>query len=263
MAKEYNRAGMTWPEMLVLCLILIVTGLIISSAAIRSFDVPLLKNGLEDEPSVSVPPIETDVPVTVEKHSVPRIKTAAPAVTAPSSKHPDDNEKKGYTAIHVAVAAELSNVVRMVSREKEINKPSANGMTPLALACQKGNLEIVEILLKAGANVKAGAIEGHAPILEAVRNKFHLIAARLLKAGADIKTTDSKGFSLLHIAAEKGCEPMLKLLVKKGMSVNVTVPDSHKYYAGKTPLDFALGSGNMEAVGYLVSQGAKRGSALP
>ena len=232
--------------MLVLCLILMVAGLIISSAVIRSLDELLLKNGLEDQPSVSAS----------------ALKPADPTARASSPKRIDDDDKKSYTAIHVAVAAELPKVVRMVSREKEINQPSKSGMTPMALACQKGSLEIVKILLKAGADVNAGTIEGHAPILEAVQNSFPLIAACLLKAGADIKTTNAEDFSLLHIAAEKGCEPILKLLVEKGMSVNVTVPDSHKYYAGKTPLDFALGSGDMESVGYLVSHGAKRGSNL-
>ena len=307
MIVKNSRAGMTWPEMMVLCLIIIVVGLIVSSSLIRSFDVELLENDqkeknfaiifsskLEIVDSLEIAPVSpvmhtnqvSEAPLVIppEPVVVEPIKKAEVANSAkktegipPDEKVDDakacpvidnaviikkinkkDEERKSYSAIHIAVVAGLPGVVRMIApKGQDINKPSKSGVTPLGLACKHGNLEIVKILINAGADVDGGSKAGHAPILVAVQNSFHLIVAQLLKAGSDIKILDSEGLSLLHIAAENGCEPILKLLVEKGMPVNSPVSDNHKYYAGKTALDFALGAGNMDAIGYLVTQGAK------
>jgi ankyrin repeat protein len=52
-------------------------------------------------------------------------------------------------------AANYSQVKRAIETGVAVNRPNALGQTPLAIACQLGNLEIVELLVAAGGRMQA------------------------------------------------------------------------------------------------------------
>lgn len=60
----------------------------------------------------------------------------------------------------------------------------AAGRTPLHAACERGNAELVQVLLQHGADVSAEDDEGNSPIEEAARCRRSEILALLLPAGA-------------------------------------------------------------------------------
>ena len=68
---------------------------------------------------------------------------------------------------------------------KGINMPDILGRTPLHQAAAKGDLEIIECLIKFGADVNAKTISGETPLMKAIAfyqtNSAHL----LLRFGAD------------------------------------------------------------------------------
>jgi ankyrin repeat protein len=84
----------------------------------------------------------------------------------------------------------------------------------------------------------------------AMRGKTKLVEL-FIKAGADINARTKKGATPLHYAAYQGQIAVVKLLVSKGADVNAT--DN----GGDTPLRWAEMLGHEEIVTFLRSQGAQ------
>ena len=182
-------------------------------------------------------------------------EVAAPAVT-PIRKPP----KKADPGLNAAIRTGLPAMVKMlVQGGVDVNQPDKDGLTPLGLAARLGRLQCVKILLDSGADISGGAKAGHAPIVEATANKHLYAAMMLLDRGADKKVRSAQGLSLLHIAAEKGSQGLVKLYLRRGLNVNDSIPAGYKLYKHRTPLDFALGSGDLDVVTLLVNSGAKKG----
>jgi ankyrin repeat protein len=90
------------------------------------------------------------------------------------------------------------------------------GWTPLMTAIYKGNAEIVEILLKAGAKVDADNCVGWPPLHCAVEHGRTEIMEILLKDGAKVDTIDNGGKTPLHRAARYADAKIVEILLKAG-----------------------------------------------
>ncbi|KXZ49110.1 hypothetical protein GPECTOR_23g40 [Gonium pectorale] len=124
------------------------------------------------------------------------------------------------------------------------------GMMPLHVACENGELEVVEFLVKKRVDVDAGdnfkvtalhlaAIEDHADIVDV-----------LLKARADPKPADVEGDLPIHWAATKGHSQVIELLARKGSPID----SANK--KGWAPLHRAAYNGRKDAAVTLVRLGA-------
>ena len=69
------------------------------------------------------------------------------------------------------------------------------GTSVLYCAVCKDNIDIVEILLKEGADINSTTIEGHTPLMHAVRNENIICIHMLLKGGAKVRQFDAQGFN--------------------------------------------------------------------
>jgi len=76
------------------------------------------------------------------------------------------------------------------------------------------------------------------------------IMAILLKAGAKLDPVDKLGNSPLHWAADRGQTPAAELLIQAGAAID---PENRQ---GRTPLMIAAARGNMELVRLLLAKGA-------
>ena len=75
------------------------------------------------------------------------------------------------------------------------------GNTPLHAACEKGNLEIVKILLEHGAEKDAENVDGFTPLLRACTNGHLFVIKELAARGANIyKTTKVTFLNYILIA---------------------------------------------------------------
>ncbi|KAM0795203.1 ankyrin repeat-containing domain protein [Usnea florida] len=131
-----------------------------------------------------------------------------------------------------------------------------SGVTPLLMAIENGNMEIMELLLKAGASVRDDgfqeqsisfytAVQKYSSLRMAVQ-KNNLGAIRiLLEYNAPAST-------LFNYAAEAGNTSVMKDLLAKGVEADAECTDINHYPS----LFIAASSGHVDAVKLLLDHGA-------
>jgi uncharacterized protein len=99
-----------------------------------------------------------------------------------------------------------------------VNRFSADGFAPVALAAYFGHPDIVEVLLAAGAEVNAQAQNQMkvAAIHAAVSARDARCVDILLKNGADPNLPQQDGITPLHVAQMNKDEPVIRLLAAAG-----------------------------------------------
>src|SRR5262249_6351600 len=133
----------------------------------------------------------------------------------------------------------------------DVNTPEADGTTALHWATRSDDLETVELLIKAGANVKATNRYGMTPLHQACANGSARIVEALLKAGADPNSALPEGETALMTAARTGNADTVKVLLEHGADVN-----PKEAWRGQTALMWAAAEGNSEVIRLLLARGA-------
>jgi ankyrin repeat protein len=128
----------------------------------------------------------------------------------------------------------------------------------LMTATRAGNLEIVKLLLKYGANPNRGTFTGSFPELLGATALFYAagngnveIAKALIDGGANVNVRTKGGFTPLMEAAQAGSYEVAKLLIERGADPNA------KDAKGQTALTLASGGRQSEIQKLLTTAGAK------
>ncbi|TYZ69191.1 hypothetical protein PybrP1_008882, partial [[Pythium] brassicae (nom. inval.)] len=109
----------------------------------------------------------------------------------------------------------------IVSRAS-VEAEQAHGKTPLHLAAERGFVDVVQELIKAGASVAVQDGSGRSPLSVAVATNRDEIVKLLLAHGAPVNVKDVQGTTPLMEAAKHGRLELAKLLVKSGAAVDET-----------------------------------------
>ncbi len=157
----------------------------------------------------------------------------------------------GETALHAAAQADDVALARKLIAAGA--KPAANryGVTPLALACERGNAEMAGLLIDAGADTNAPMRDGRTPLMVAAQTgRVALVNALLAKgAQADAKEPEQNQTALMWAAAE-GHRETVAALLKSGVDFKA------KSKGGYSALHFAVREGHGEIVRTLLAAGA-------
>jgi ankyrin repeat protein len=79
-------------------------------------------------------------------------------------------------------------------------RETIGGLTALLFAAREGALDVVTVLVDAGAGVHLTSVDGSSPLLVAIQNGHYEIARFLLDHGADPNQSNLKGWTPLHLA---------------------------------------------------------------
>jgi ankyrin repeat protein len=162
----------------------------------------------------------------------------------------------GVADAPVADAAMKGDVdaVRQLLRDgADVNAAQGDGMSALHWAAERGNFELTEMLLYAGANIEVVTrIGAYTPLHMASRNGQSPVVSELLTAGSDVDArTDPGGATALHLAATAGDASVIQLLVEAGADI-----DGREAEWQQTPLIFAAARNRVEAIHALLEAGA-------
>lgn len=69
--------------------------------------------------------------------------------------------------------------------------------TPLHHAAHAGQVELIELLVEAGASIDARALSGGTPLMRAIKSSRPSCVDFLIKAGASVTAENKKGLNVL------------------------------------------------------------------
>jgi len=188
--------------------------------------------------------------------------------------NPNIRDQNSFTALHAAVrdsdygedrtqrAAAVETAKVLLAHGAEVNarlhqeKPTVRGLdelsfqgaTPLALAAEVNNLDVIKVLVSGGADPNIPTEKGTTPLMLASGAATDVQRARgleeramaldtakyLVDHGADVNAVGEFGWTALHAAAYQGLNDVIDFLVSKGAKPDV------KDQLGQTPLSIAM-----------------------
>jgi len=89
-----------------------------------------------------------------------------------------------------------------------------NMMTPMLLAIEHHDIEILNVLLAQGANVNRKSRDGVSPLMAAAEKGQADVVQILLSRGADVNARNARGRTAVMLAKKNGRTEVLKLLEK-------------------------------------------------
>lgn len=187
--------------------------------------------------------------------------------------------------LYEAVAnGDLVLVKDLLTKNPELlNEKNDDELTPLNLACERGQAGVTDFLLKQGADpylgdrensqpihlaAVCGSIEcmdllldhgididlqddfGMTPLLFAASRRQVVMSDYLIKKGADIDLQSNIGWTAIHLAIVTRNDELAKNLIGQGAELDVFLE------TGMTPLHSAVSFGNTELVRMLIEHGA-------
>ena len=152
-----------------------------------------------------------------------------------------------------AMRRDVDAVRSLIEQGADVNAAQGDGMTALHWAAELGDLEMANMLIQAGANVKAGTRIGHyTPLHLASKAGSAEVVGALIEAGSDVRVrATNSGARPLHFAARSGSGAAVAALIGAGAD-----PNAREAQWQQTPLIYAASYGRSEAVRALIAGGA-------
>jgi uncharacterized protein len=151
-----------------------------------------------------------------------------------------------------AMQGDKEAVRTLLKQAADVDAAQGDGMTALHWAAMKGDAEMAQMLMYAGANVRATTRLGaYTPLFLASQNGHADVMEALIKGGADPKAADPAGTTPLMVAAASGHADAVKVLLDHGVDVN-----AKESLRGTTAVMFAAAANRAPVIALLAQHGA-------
>ena len=141
-----------------------------------------------------------------------------------------------------------------------LESADADGDRPLHVACTladwESSLQVIDCLLRCGADVHAENCEGKTPLFTAAEHGNLFAAILLVRHGAEVRHTACGGVTALMAAVTAGRIECVAFLLEKGVPIDATCA------SGATALVLAACGGRVDLVHMLCGNGADMNVAL-
>lgn len=211
---------------------------------------------------------------TTALYSAVDMHTMGPMLSRPSPKLVDTRDASDIVRLLIAKGANVNVRLKrpIIGRHHTPTGDASlgEGTTPLARAAKSNDLQLMKILLDAGADPKltlkdrttvlmiasaGGAVVGAYAVAIPVTEDSSIEAIKLcLDRGVDINAFNTSGTTAVHAAVQRGGQKVVRYLAEHGAKLDM------KNKQGRTPLDIALGVGAAAGRG---GGGGRRGGGGP
>ena len=124
------------------------------------------------------------------------------------------DEKTGDYFIHLIIKYNIFNVIKKYDNVINVNLENKQKETPLFLAVNKNDINIVKELVCKGADIKKRNKGDMSPLMICCKNNFQSIAEFLIKKGADVNEKNILGDTPVKLAQSNGNEELALKLIK-------------------------------------------------
>ncbi len=152
----------------------------------------------------------------------------------------------GQTPLIIATNSGNHQIVEwLLSEDSLVNSTDLYGRSAIFYASINGDDALLEILLEAGAQVDIASNLSKTPLMAAVHNEHFSIVETLLKNDIDIDAVDHSGWSAIFYAVWNSNTSMVELLIDNGVNTNI------KDNSGLSLIEIAEARGNASIVDLL------------
>src|SRR5258708_22890506 len=154
------------------------------------------------------------------------------------------------TPLHYATFCGMADIATflIVEHSQDVNACGIDidGETPLHVASNQGDVELVQVLLEHGADIEAQDDYGSTPIhLASFFGEVELVQV-LLEHGAEIEARDNRRCTPIHLASDCGDVELVQLFLKQGADAEARDEDDGN------PLETAMCERHVEIVRVLL-----------
>ncbi len=154
------------------------------------------------------------------------------------------------------MARDFDTARTLLQRGADVNGAQGDGMTALHWAASQGDVTLAEMLVLAGANLRASTrLNAYTPLFLAARGGHAALVRLLLEKGADAGAVSVTGSTPLMLAAASGSADAVRMLLDAGADLH-----ARETARGQTALMFAAAYDRVAVIELLASRGAALGA---
>jgi ankyrin repeat protein len=175
------------------------------------------------------------------------------------SAYLDIVDSVGKSILYQAIQLGYNDMLKLLLEDHEsiiglplIDIRDKDGHIPLHYAIVKKNVIATKLLIEKGSDINASDNDGNSSLQLAIYSKNRDLFDMILNTNPFINHVTTTGESALHIAINIGASKMARVLIDKGIDINLR---DYEYEIGA--LDYAINMGDHEIVKYLIDKGVE------